>query len=93
MSYYPKVSFSSLYCIKDSKLTSEIQNFVEMEHLAAKQQLKGTEIAIIRGVVKQFWGVVKIFARAHTILIPFPEILHPPLQYICICAFELVRIQ
>jgi hypothetical protein len=40
---YLKLLFSSIVAI-DSKLTSKVQNFVKMEHFAAKQQLKSTRL-------------------------------------------------
>ena len=56
------------YC----KLTSKVQNLVEMEHLTVKNQQIATQL-------QQLVGMAKIL-HTHTILPPPPpEILNPPL--------------
>ena len=67
-------TFSSYCCIKHSKLTSKVQNLVEIEHFTVKKQLIASRSRQLRGVVNQFVGVSKILrraSRAHSALTPF----------------------
>ena len=55
----------SSYCsIKHSKLTSKVQNFVEIVHLTVKKQLIASRSRQLGDVVNPFVGVSKNFARA-----------------------------
>ncbi len=55
----------SSYCsIKHSKLTSKVQNLVEIEQFTVKKQLIASRSRQIGGVVNPFVGVSKNFARA-----------------------------
>ena len=76
-------TFSSYCSIKHSKLTSKVQNLVEIEHFTVKKQLIASRSRQLGGVVNQFVGVSKMLraraSRANSALTPFPEILYPPL--------------
>ena len=63
-------TFSSYCSIKRSKLTSKVKNLVEIEHFTVKQQLIASQSRQLGGVVNQFVGVSKNFARAHSALTP-----------------------
>ena len=57
----------SSYCsIKHSKLTSKVQNLVEIEHFTVKKQLIASRSRQLGGVFNQFVGVSKNFARAQS---------------------------
>ena len=55
----------SSYC--SIKLTSKVQNLVEMEHFADKKQLIASRLQQLGGVVNQFVGVSKILC-VHIVL-------------------------
>ena len=57
-------TFSSYCCIKHIKLTSKVQNLVEIEHFTVKKQLMASRSRQLGSVVNQFVGVSKNFARA-----------------------------
>ena len=57
-------TFSSYCSSKHSKLTSKVQNLVEIEHFTVKKQLIASRSRQLRGVVNRFVGVSRNFARA-----------------------------
>ena len=57
-------TFSSYCSIKHSNLTSKVPNLVEIEHFTVKKQLTASRSWRLGGVVNQFVGVSKYFARA-----------------------------
>ena len=59
------------YCsIEHSKLTPKVTNLVKIEHFTVKKQLIASRSRQLGGVVNQFVGVPKNFARVHSALTP-----------------------
>ena len=57
-------TFSSYCSIKHSNLTSKVPNLVEIENFTVKKQLTASRSRQLGGVVNQFVGMSKNFARA-----------------------------
>ena len=82
-------TFSNYCSIMHSNLTSKVPNLVEIEHFTVKKQLTASRSRQLGGVVNQFVGVSKYFARASLALTPLSS--NPVSAPVMIAVVKMVR--